>query len=431
MNQDSPGYLTVRVENAAVRWLVCAAVVGLAAACALVLARWSIAETVVDLAKQRPMPVDALERAYAYEPANPDTSFLLGTYHLDVSSPPDLAAAERYFKESAALAPNRTDAWLALGRYYEMAGDTAEAEAMLRRASSVAPAHWRPIWMLGNLHLRQGRVDDALEPFGRVIAINPNVAPLAVRTIWMASSKDLTRTSRLAARSAAAEGALVDLLLNEKRPAEALDLWRAAVERHPDQRALEARAVPLASAALAEGRGEDFIRIWSTLGIESSVDALGNASFEEAIPKRASSPFVWSVTQSKEAPVGLGDGRTGGSSLRIDYDARGGSSFTHATQIVRVRPGARYELTFWAATDDLVSAAPPAVMVGDGMRNDVAATAAVPSGTNAWQQYRLSFTAPASGIVKISVGRVSCGGTCPLFGTVMFDDFELRSDGAA
>jgi tetratricopeptide (TPR) repeat protein len=423
------GYFNIRVSSAAMRWVVCVAVVVAALVAIAISARWAIAETVLFVAARTPVPVGALERAYAFEPSNPDTAFALGTYYMDTAQQPDLDAAGRLLDAAAADAPNRSAVWLAVGRQREIAGRTDEAEHAFERAGALAPYHWSPPWALGNLYVRQGRLDAAAAPLRRAVELDAEMAPLAVRTVWMASDRDLGATVRSFNGNAASESALVGLLVSEKRLDDAVKLWRWLAAVHTGNAQVADQGRQLAVALLAAGRGADYIDILSAVDPEH-VPALGrlaNAGFEEPIAERAATPFEWTVMQAPEAHVSLDAGREGGKALRVDYTSKGGAAFTHATEFVRVTPGAPYTVTFWAATRELQTGGAPYVAVYDAANDAQAiATAPLASGTTEWTQYRVTFKGPASGIAAIRVGRAPCGDMCPIFGTIRIDDLALE-----
>ena len=78
---------------------------------------------------------------------------------------------------------------LSLGRCHDVTGDTARAEAAYRKAADLAPAYWRPQWALGNLYLRQGRVEEGVEALALVADRNVSVIPLAIQTVRSRSKR--------------------------------------------------------------------------------------------------------------------------------------------------------------------------------------------------------------------------------------------------
>ncbi len=428
-----PQTLTITLPGPA-RWLVCAAICASAAFAALVSARAAAAETIIYLAAKMPVPPAALDLAHSLEPSNPETAFVLGTRAMDSAQPPDLAKARELLESAAAAAPNRPAIWLAIGRERELSGDVAGARTALERATSLAPTHWSGPWAIGNLDVRAGDLKDAGVWLRRAVFLNSELAPIAVQTMWMATDKDLPATLDAFDGPVVAQTALVGILLTEKRVDDAAALWRTLASRDSSDPAIRDQGRQLAAALLAAGRGSDYADIANTVdpGSIPKIGDLANASFDEPILDKETNPFRWLVTQSKEARVSVDNGRQGGKSLRVDYESTGGAALTSVAERVRLSPGSPYLLTFWASTNDLHTGGPPAIAVFDAA-NDAASVAAeaIPTGTYDWTEYRLAFTAPASGIASIRLARTPCAATCPVFGTVRIDDLVLAPGAAA
>jgi hypothetical protein len=420
------GYISIPLRGAALRCLFVATVVLAAGWAAVGAVRAAAAGTVVELADRYPIPPDVLEHAVELDPANPQTSYLLGLYYLDLANPPDPERARPLLERALESAPNRDHLWLTLGRLQESAGPEAQAEVSFQRAIRLAPNSWRALWMLGNFYVRRGRLEEAIAPLREAAARNVDLAGISVRTVWEASGHDVGTTERLGEGNDSAQLALVGILLNDGRLDEAASRWAGFVGANADHASAVSYGNRLADAYLKQGRGGAAVHIYSLLypDRDLAASALRNPSFEEPVDG-AKSPFEWKVTQSPEARVSAGAGHSGARALKVDYDARRGTGFVHATQLVAVTPGAHYALVFWAATTDVRTGGAPAVSVNgvDGL----SASQPLPSGTSDWTQYQIAFTAPKSGVVNVSVARASCGDVCPIFGTILIDDFELRS----
>jgi tetratricopeptide (TPR) repeat protein len=425
---QSAGYLVVPVRAAGLRWGACALVLAAVAWGAVEAGRTAVAETVLFVATQYPLPPQALTRAYTLDPGNPDAAYRLGLYHMDFAAPPDYDAAGRFLAESLRYGPKRLQTWLALGRHREVTGDLEQAEAAYRQAAALAPAYWRPQWALGNLYIRQGRIEEGVEALRFAADRNPHTILLGVQTVWRATGGDLALASRAAGSSQRGRADLLGFLIAQQRTEEALALWSDFAREHPSNEAVAAYGRSLAATLLAAGRVDDSLAMWATIapGATPALERIRNPGFEEAIAEPASSPFVWTVARAAETSVALDAGRAGGQALRIDYAVKGTGTFGHATQFVRVRPGGAYTLGFWARTKDLQSGGLPSVGVGDATgREPLAVRRVLPLGTTEWTEYTVAFKAPSSGLIVLGVGRFSCGDVCPIFGSFWIDDLVL------
>lgn len=411
------------------RWLVAGAVCIAALGGAVVAVRWGVAESAIALTERGPVPFPLIEYARAYQPSNPQTSYLIGMYKIDSAQPPDLEGAGTFLEEAVRMAPNRPEYWLALGRQREMTGRIDEAEQALRQAAAVAPYHWKPKWTLGNLYIRAGRIADAVTPLRVASELHPQMAPMAAKTIWDATGRgDVQLLQSVTGTSAAGRAAYVGLWTSEGKLDEALTRWNELVTEFGTLPVVAQTGMQLANALRAAGRGGDYADIVSRLNPERAahMDTVANAGFDEPISESESSPFAWTVGRSAEARVFVDAGRTGGKALRIDYNSKGGASFQHVTQTVRVQPGVTYLLSAWAIAEKLASGGPPSISVADASGSAaVLGTVSVPVAATEWTQISVRFTAPPSGLVTVRIGRETCGPVCPIIGTVRFDDMAL------
>lgn len=417
------------VTTTAARWLVAGPVVLVAALAATFVVRWGIAESIVNTASREAVTVELIDAARRLQPGNPETAYIAALHALDNAQPPDVETSGRLLDLAVEIAPNRPAYWMALGRQREIAGRVDESEQAFLRAINVAPSHWKPRWMLANLYVRLGRFSEAIEPLRVASRLNPGMAPLAARTIWGATGRgDLAMLEAVTSVTIAGRASVVGLWLSEGRLDEALVRWNELEAEVGLSQVVVESGRPLAEALRVAGRGREYADISSRLNPErgAALDTIANEGFEGPISESETSPFAWKAVRSPDARVSVDAGRTGGKALRIDYSSKGGTSFQHAAQTVRVEAGAAYVLTFWTIAEKLQSGGPPAVAVVDAA---AAATplgsAVVPSSATNWTPVSVRFTAPPSGLVTINIKRESCGPVCPIFGTVRFDDVTL------
>lgn len=422
------GYARLRIGSPALRWTLAVATVVLAAFCAVTIIRWGIAESIVATAGRFAVTRELIEAAHRYQPANPETAYIAGLYALDSAQPPDVEGAGRLLDMAVSLAPNRPVYWLAVGRQREIVGRPDAEEAFLR-AASIAPSHWKPRWMLGNLYVRQGRFREAVDPLREASRLNPTMAPLAARTIWSATGRgDVELVNSLTSSTDSGRAALIGLWVSEGRLDEARARWNELVADFGLGVYAAESGRQLADALRVAGRGADYADITSQLYPARSAipETIANPGFDEPISESEASPFAWKVVRSQEARISVDAGRSDGKALRIDYNSKGGARFDHAVQSVRVQPGAAYDLSLWVIAEKLQTGGPPAVSIVDGSEaGTVLGTTAVPASATQWTQLTVRFTAPPSGLVTIRIGRESCGQVCPIIGTVRFDDVSL------
>jgi hypothetical protein len=121
----------------------------------------------------------------------------------------------------------------------------------------------------------------------------------------------------------------------------------------------------------------------------------------------------------------------GARSLRLVFNAADTLSFRNISQLVTVEPQTRYRLEYYVRTEDLKGTATLAVELVDAAQPDqrVVASPALKIGTTAdWQAVALDFTTRARmQAVTLRVVSVPCSSaTCPIFGKVWYDNFNLQ-----
>src|SRR6185369_4170740 len=97
-------------------------------------------------------------------------------------------------------------------------------------------------------------------------------------------------------------------------------------------------------------------------------------------------------------------------------------------QLIPLRPGSKYRLTFYVKTENLVTPdGPQIVVVGRPNETVIAATPTLDAGTYDWRQMILNFVAPG-GVTAVSVSvkqTPQFSYVDPTTGTVWLDDFVL------
>ncbi|MEO7276426.1 MAG: TIR domain-containing protein [Sphingomicrobium sp.] len=115
-------------------------------------------------------------------------------------------ASEDYARRAIELAPNLAASHAALARALKLRGPVANAE--IKRAIALDPSDFESLLVLGDVYLEQGRTNDALEAYSRVIAIEPLWWPALLRKLdivlsrndFAAAKVELDRVHRLGSR---------------------------------------------------------------------------------------------------------------------------------------------------------------------------------------------------------------------------------------
>jgi tetratricopeptide (TPR) repeat protein len=366
------------------------------------------------------------DQSVSYSPRDPATHSARAVILSYVGR--DLEAREAA-RTAAALRPCDYLLWLRYGQALEHAGDAGGAEASFRQAQRRAPHYARPAWSLGNLLLREGRLDEAFDEMRNAAESNPSLFPALVNTVWRATGGDteiVLKTAR--PRSPSELLTLAQFLIKNGEVDKAMRLYRESGQKLPEEEQSRLLADLLAARRFALA-----YEVWSGEERGGKGDEVRDGGFEGAL-RTDETGFGWQFerdTQTVRFSLDATDAREGGQSLRADYEGNSNPSAAVVSQIVLAESGARYRLSFSARTKDFVSGGLPYVeVVAAGTKGDAALASSEPfsSDKSAWQDYVVEFTVPSGAeAVRISLKRRACTTSpCPAFGAVLLDRFELK-----
>jgi hypothetical protein len=375
-------------------------------------------------------------------PDDPQTHFTLARLGDRSFLPEELPAAVARYERAAALSPNDYRLWVDLGRARSTAGDAEGAERALRRATELAPNYPGPRWHFGNFLLRQGRTEEAFAELRHAGDADPaTFRPQIFNMAWGAFGGDITRLRELAGESVPSRAALISYLIGRGRLDDALALWHEfkGAELTDEQSEVGAK---LRQALVGAKRFHDALAVERVLraapgaGGMPEIERVLNGGFEEAVGPAGRHLFEWQVTPAAGAQLNLdaGSPRGGARSLRVLFESTGTLDFKNVSQLVAVRPSARYRLEYFFRTEGLKSASLLYAVVTDAAEPTrvLASSERLPMGTtDAWQRVAIEFTAgPRTEAVQIAVLREPCNeALCPIFGKVWYDDFNLQRIG--
>jgi tetratricopeptide (TPR) repeat protein len=396
--------------------------------------RWCIANTMAEWLPD----IGAAQAAARLAPDDPQAHFTIGRLRERSFLPEELPEAARQYEEAARLSPNDFRLFMELGRVRGLIGDARGGEQALRRAAELAPNYPEPRWYLGNLLLRQGRVEEAFAELRRAGDASPEkFRPQVLELSWRFYNADIPSVLKAVGNSAGARGQLMDYLINQKQLDNARQLWQGfnADERQP----LRATGEKLMLRFLEAKRFHDVQAMHTELSVidgtptNAARERLTNGGFEAAVGAPGTSPFEWQVVPLAGVQMGLDERvrQEGTRSLRLALNSSGTLNFRNISQLVTVAPQARYRLEYYVRTEDLKGASTLAVEIVDPAQPERALVASEPlriGTTGDWQAVALDFTTGAqSQAVTLRVVSLPClAATCPIFGKVWYDNFNLQ-----
>jgi tetratricopeptide (TPR) repeat protein len=345
----------------------------------------------------------------------------------------DLASAESYAARAVSLSPNDYRFRLTLASAQEANGNRAAAEESLRAALTLAPNYWDVHYRLGNLLVRQGRLE-AITELRTAVAANHELLPVTLDLIWRVSRGDAGAVRAISGNAASARLTLAQFLLKVERPVEAAEVF-GSIDRS-DKLASAKESAAVLNALTAAGKLEVARSLWSELaGRDDQSMIISNGSFESDI-LRDFSQFDWSFARSEYATLAIdaATARTGSRSLRIEFAGRDTTRLDNEIkQLVPVRPGARYTLECYFKSSGFESPEGPRVVVTDSASaNWVAASEPLARGSRDWQRLTVDFVAPQSvnnrapGVFVSIKRKPRFSYDDPTRGTLWFDDFSIK-----
>jgi tetratricopeptide (TPR) repeat protein len=398
--------------------------------------RWYLGNTIAEYFSPETRRLETAQMAAAWAPKDPLPHWRLGNV-IQTELPPDqIAQVVAEYEKAVSLSPTDYRYWMALGEAQEQAGDFEQAERSLREAVKLAPAYAYPRWLLGNLLLRSDRYPEGFTELRTASEANPELQSQLFNFAWQIYKDDYEAVNTAIGNTPAARAQFSTYLIKRSRFEEGLRFWNSLTET--EKRDFRGVADLIIADLINAKHFHQAMDVWNDVAPGPSYRAelgkIGDGGLEGNLAHGPGALFGWQVQSASQLQIGIDQrvGHTGNHSLRLFFQVRSHIENIDVTQLVPVAPNTEYDFECYVQTDRLQSASTPIVAIVDAADESkiLAASAATPSGNNTWQRIALSFkTAPAAEAVKIKVYRSSCPDqqVCPIFGTVWYDDFDLKS----
>lgn len=346
----------------------------------------------------RSTDAETVSRAVRLSPGDADFRMKLAAAQQTADSDPTAS-----LEAAVVLDPGNADAWIRLGVAAEMHGDLRTAESRLLQAARVS-RQFAPRWALANYYFRRG--DGA------------HFWPWARESLTMGYG-DLNPVFRLCWNMSQDAGQILDCAIPARREIVNAYVWflmqqgrlavskpaaakLAAVATIEDQSTL----VAWCNRQLDAGAVPGALEIWNTLcarrllpyaPLDGDRAALTDGGFTQA---SVGGGFAW-----RQAPApGVTIGRNRAPRyLWLAFSGDQPETYAPLLQFVPVTPGASYCLRFEYHTSELPPASGLRWSVFDA-RTGVDLAAGSPWLSNLdWKHAELSFTAPAGGLVRLTL----------------------------
>jgi tetratricopeptide (TPR) repeat protein len=397
--------------------------------------RWYLGNTIAEYFRPEDHRLETAQMAVGLAPSDPLPHWRLGNL-VQTELPPDqisLVIAE--YEKAVSLSPSDYRMWMDFGGALEQAGEFDKAEKSLREAVKLAPSYAYPHWYLGNLLLRTDRYNEGFAELQLASEANDQFQPQLFNLAWQLNKDDFEALKAAVGNTPAIRAAFANYLVARGRYDFGLRLWNTLTEI--EKKESRFAADPIIGSLIGNQHYHQAMEIWNEVapgpGYRAEIGHILDGGFENNLAHGPGAVFGWQVQSNSQTQIGIdaGQGHTGSRSLRVFFQVRSHIDTINVSQLVPVKANTEYDLECYLKTERLESAETPVVVIVNAADESwLAGSPAAPSGSNNWQRIFLSFkTGPKTEAVKVKMLRNSCANSpvCPIFGTVWYDDFDLKS----
>ena len=397
--------------------------------------RWYVGNTLAENLNADDRALETARLSCELAPADPLTHWTLAEIERAKLPLDQINQSVTEYDRAASLSPNDYRFWLSLGRALEQSGDSKQAEKAMKRAVELAPTYASPRWLLGNLLLRTGNDTEAFAHLRRASEADPQLRGQVFNLMWEVCGKNPTELDQAIGATPAARAEFATYLIDRQKFDDGLQIWTAlSAQEKRDQRAT---GEYLTKTLAAAKRFHQALQTWNEVSPGDRVIIKAGQVFDgsfEQTDKASAGPFAWEVRSVQQAQAGVDSSQmhSGRHSLRLLFKSPAKAEVS-VSQVVVVEPNTQYDLEYFLKTSRLESAGTPMIAIMDAADGATLLNSpAAPAGNNDWQRVSVAFkTGAKAEAILIRITRSPCGenSVCPIFGTVWYDDFDLKRRG--
>jgi hypothetical protein len=398
--------------------------------------RWYLGNTIAGNVIASSEQLATAEMAVRMAPSDPLPHWRLGKLVQTELHSDQIDRVIAEYEKAVSLAPNDYRFWMDLGGAFEQAGEIEKAEKALRTAVKLAPAYAFPRWYLGNLLVRDGRYSEAFAELQRASDANEKFRPQLFNLVWQIHKNDFEALKSAIGNTSVTRAEFSKYLVGRGKLDEGLKLWNSLTEaeKQPNRTAAESIIRSLTAAK----QFHKAMAIWNDVTpVANHRGQLGqfiDPGFEYDFVNVPGAVFGWQLTSSAQVQTAVDsiESRTGSRSLKLMFQVPNQLDAINVSQVAPVEPNTQYDFEFHLKTNKLASAATPFMLVTDAADDAVLGTSEpAPVGENGWQRISLTFkTGAKTEALKLKINRGVCDAdnpVCPIYGTVWYDDFNLKA----
>jgi tetratricopeptide (TPR) repeat protein len=396
--------------------------------------RWYLGNTIAEYFRPEDHRLETAQMAVGLAPNDPLPHWRLGNLAQNELPPDQISLVVAEYEKAVSLSPNDYRLWMDFGSALEQAGEFDKAEKAMREAVKLAPSYAYPHWYLGNLLLRTDRYAEGFAELQQASDANEQFQPQLFNLAWQINKDDFDSLKAAVGESPARHAGFSKYLVQRERYDYGLRLWNDLTETEKRESRFAGDAI--ISSLIGNRRYHQAMEIWNEiapgLAYRAELGHVLDGGFENNLAHGPGAVFGWQVQSNSQVQIGIDavQGHSGARSLRVFFQVRSHIDTINVSQLVPVQPDTEYDLECYLKTERLDSAETPVVVIADATNeSQLAGSPAAPSGSSNWQRISLSFkTGPKTEAVRVKMVRNSCPDSpvCPIFGTVWYDDFDLK-----
>lgn len=397
--------------------------------------RWYIGNTIAEYFHPDDHRLETAQMAVGLAPSDPLPHWRLGTFAQKELPPDQISLAVSELEKAVDLSPNDYRFWMDYGVALEQSGEMEKAEQALRQAVKLAPTYAFPRWYLGNHLVRTDRYSEGFSELQQASAANDQFQPQLFNLAWQLNKDDFDGLQSAVGATPGLRAEFARYLVERSHFDEGLRLWNTLNETQK----METRSTAelIVNSLIGAQHYYQAMDIWNeiapSLAYKAEPGHIIDRGFEDNLAHGPGAVFGWQVQSGPQVQIGIDavQGHSGGRSLRLYFQVHSHINTINVSQLVPVKPDTDYDFECYVKTDKLESAETPVIQIVNAADDAaIVGSPSAPSGSNGWQRVSLTFkTGAKTEAIKVKMVRNSCADSpvCPIFGTVWYDDFDLKA----
>jgi tetratricopeptide (TPR) repeat protein len=344
----------------------------------------------------------------SYDNRNSTYSYLLGRFYQYDIERPDLKTSILYFQKSLRASPLQGGCWLDLAHAYQTSGMTENAGKALKRAVMLNSENPGVIWEAGVFYLINGDIAESVRNFRKFILLKPERQDDVYDMIWKLPVDSSYVLKNLIPDSYPFYRKYLLYLMSTDRIPALKELWEAMKGKTVEDELLLNYEDFLISKHLyddAESIWKDFTFKKFKVKADDRQNLLWNGDFELQV---VNGGFDWRVSETPGVDVFLDRDIhiLGKKSIGVTFDGTQNPDALIASQVVRVKPDAKYLLRGNIKTENITTTNGLYFAVYGHDCKEFYKKSDVITGTNFWREIALEFKVPTGcGAITVMVKR--------------------------